>query len=132
MLYFMALALTLGLGVPLAVLGAATGQGKAAAAALDSMARQPEMSGKLQTVMILSLAFIESLVIFALLVFFLMNANLPDKTEMMKAVTTAAAVGPRWIAVTCDASCSTRYPTAPSSGDARSRPSTHSATAAMS
>ena len=93
MLYFMALAFALGLGVPVAVLGAALGQGKAASAALDSMARQPEMSGKLQTVMILGLAFIESLAIFALLTFFLMYGSLPDKTEMMKAVTTAAAAG---------------------------------------
>jgi F-type H+-transporting ATPase subunit c len=84
MLYFMALAFALGLGVPVAVLGAATGQGKAAAAALDSMARQPEMSSKIQTVMILSLAFIESLVIFALLVFFLLNGHIPDTDTLLK------------------------------------------------
>ncbi len=70
MLYFMALALALGFVVPVAVLAAATGQGKAAAAALDGMARQPEMSGKIQTVMILSLAFIESLVLFTFLIIF--------------------------------------------------------------
>ena len=86
MLYFMALAFALGLGVPIAVLGAATGQGKAAAAALDSMARQPEMSGKIQTVMILSLAFIESLVIFALLVFFLLNSHIPDTSAIIAAI----------------------------------------------
>jgi F-type H+-transporting ATPase subunit c len=86
MLYFMALAFALGLGVPIAVLGAATGQGRAAAAALDSMARQPEMSSKIQTVMILSLAFIESLVIFALLVFFLLNGHIPDTAAILDAV----------------------------------------------
>lgn len=90
MIYFMALALALGFGVPVAVLSAAAGQGKAAAAALESMARQPEMTGRIQTAMILALAFIESLVIFSLLVFFLLNANLPDKTEVMKAVQTEA------------------------------------------
>ncbi len=86
MIYFMALALGLGLGVPLAVVGAGMGQGKAAASALEAMARQPEMQGRLQTTMILSLAFIESLVIFALLMGILAMTRLPDTTEVMKAV----------------------------------------------
>jgi F-type H+-transporting ATPase subunit c len=89
----MALAFALGLGVPIAAAGAALGQGKAASAALEGMARQPEQTGKLQTAMILSLAFIESLVIFSLLVFFLMNSHLPDTAEVMKAVNTAASSG---------------------------------------
>ena len=91
MVYFMALALALGFGVPVAVLSAASWQGKAAASALESMARQPEMTGRIQTAMILALAFIESLVIFSLLVFFLLNANLPNKDDVMKAVQTEAA-----------------------------------------
>lgn len=89
MLYFMALAFALGFGVPVAVLSAALGQGKAAAAALESMARQPEMSGKLQTAMILALAFIESLVIFSLLVFFLLNANMPKSADILQAISAA-------------------------------------------
>ncbi len=93
MTYFMALALALGFGVPVAVLSAALGQGKAAAAALEGMARQPEQTGKIQTAMILSLAFIESLVIFTLLVFFLMQGHLPDTAAVMDAVKTAAASG---------------------------------------
>src|ERR1051325_11654783 len=83
MIYFMAVALALGFGVPLAVVGAGLGQGKAAASALESMARQPEMQGKLQTSMILALAFIESLVIFTLLVFFLMQGKLPDTKDVV-------------------------------------------------
>lgn len=90
MVYFMALAFALGFGVPVAVLSAALGQGRAAGAALESMARQPEMAGKIQTAMILSLAFIESLVIFSLLVFFLMNSKLPT-TDDVKAVAAASA-----------------------------------------
>lgn len=93
MVYFMALALALGFGVPVAVLSAAAGQGKAAASALESMARQPEMTGRIQTAMILALAFIESLVIFSLLVFFLLNSNLPNKADVMKAVQTQAEHG---------------------------------------
>ena len=86
MLYFMGLALALGLGVPIAVIGAALGQGKAAAAALDGIARQPEASGKIQSVMILALAFIESLVIFSLLVFFLVRGSLPETSAVLEAM----------------------------------------------
>jgi len=91
MLYFMALAFALGFGVPVAVLSAASAQGRAAAAALESMARQPENTGRLQTVMILSFAFIESLVIFTLLIFFLLNGKLPDTQKVLDATTAAAA-----------------------------------------
>ena len=90
MVYFMGLAIALGLGVPLAALGGAIGQGNVASSALEGMARQPEQTGRLQQVMILALAFIESLVIFALLVFFLLNAQLPNKNKVMDAVTAAA------------------------------------------
>jgi F-type H+-transporting ATPase subunit c len=86
MSYFMALALALGFGVPVAVIGAGLGQGKAAAAALEGMARQPDMAGRLQTGMILALAFIESLVIFSLLVFFLLFGHLPDTQAVMSTI----------------------------------------------
>ncbi len=91
MLYFMGLALGLGLGVPLAVVGAGVGQGKAAAAALEAMARQPEMQSKLQTTMILSLAFIESLVIFALLMGILAMTHLPETKDVMQQITAGNA-----------------------------------------
>ena len=84
MQYFMALALAVGLGVPIAAVGAALAQGKAAAAALEGMARQPEILGKLQIAMILSLVFVESLVIFSLLVFLLLMGHLPDTTQLME------------------------------------------------
>ena len=84
MVYFMALALALGFGVPVAVLSAAGAQGRAAAAGLESMARQPESTGRIQTAMILSFAFIESLVIFTLLVFFLLNGKLPTMDQVVQ------------------------------------------------
>ncbi len=93
MIYFMALALALGLGVPIAVLGAGMGQGRAAAAALEGMARQPEMAGRIQTAMILGLAFIESLVIFALLVGILMLGKLPDTAQITQIAQTTAQNG---------------------------------------
>ncbi|MBU6160530.1 MAG: ATP synthase F0 subunit C [Myxococcales bacterium] len=56
--------------ISVAAAGGAVGQGKAAAAALEGIARNPGASGKLFTPLILSLALIESLVIYALLIAF--------------------------------------------------------------
>ena len=91
MIYFMALAFALGLGVPIAVLSAASAQGRTAAAALESMARQPEMTGRIQTAMILAFAFIESLVIFSLLVFFLLSGKMPDTTAVLNKIGTESS-----------------------------------------
>ena len=81
--YFMGLALALGLGVPIAAAGAALGQGRAAASGLEGMARQPGSTGDIRTAMILSFAFMESLVIFSLLVFFLMYIKMPSQTDLV-------------------------------------------------
>jgi F-type H+-transporting ATPase subunit c len=80
MLYLGLLGLGVAIGLPIAVIGAGLGQGKAAAAALEGIARQPEMAGKIQTVMIIGLALIESLVIYALLMFFMLQGKLPTLT----------------------------------------------------
>lgn len=58
-----------GLAAGLAVLGAGIGIGKLAAAALEGSARHPEFQGKLQTMMILAIAFVEALALIALMVF---------------------------------------------------------------
>lgn len=55
-----------------AVAAGTNSQSKAAAAALEGIARNPQAAGKVQTPLILSFAFMESLVIFALLTTFLM------------------------------------------------------------
>jgi F-type H+-transporting ATPase subunit c len=60
------------------------GQARAAASALEGMARQPEASGRIQTAMILSLAFIESLVLFALLVVILLLNRLPETEALVR------------------------------------------------
>lgn len=60
--------LSAGLAIGLAAFGGSLGQGKAAAAALEGIARNPNASDKLFTPMILGLALIESLVIYALVV----------------------------------------------------------------
>ncbi|HEY3415155.1 MAG TPA: ATP synthase F0 subunit C [Armatimonadota bacterium] len=78
MLYLAFLALGVTLGLPIAVLGAGMGQGKVGAAAMEGIARQPEASGRIQLAMILALALIEALVIYALVMFFLTKGLLPQ------------------------------------------------------
>jgi F-type H+-transporting ATPase subunit c len=60
-----------GLGMAIAAFGGALGQGKAAATALEGIARNPSASDKLFTPMILGLALIESLVIYSLVISFM-------------------------------------------------------------
>ncbi len=60
--------LAAGLAIGLAAFGGSLGQGRAAAAALEGIARNPNAADKLQTPLLLSLALIESLVIYALLI----------------------------------------------------------------
>jgi F-type H+-transporting ATPase subunit c len=62
-----------GLGLGIAAAGGALGQGRAAADALAGMARNPGASGRIQTALLLSLAFMESLVIFTWVMVFLLR-----------------------------------------------------------
>ncbi len=66
------IALAAGLGIGIAAFGGGMGQGRAAASALDGIARNPGASGKIMTPMILGLALIESLVIYALVISFML------------------------------------------------------------
>jgi F-type H+-transporting ATPase subunit c len=86
LIYFAALVLVVGLAVPIAVLSAAIGQGKAVAAALESIGRQPEASGKIQTAMILGVAFIESLALFALVIALLLLSKLPETKAILESL----------------------------------------------
>jgi len=63
-------ALAAGLAIGLAAAGGSIGQGRASAAALEGISRNPNASGKIFTPMILGLALIESLVIYALVIAF--------------------------------------------------------------
>jgi F-type H+-transporting ATPase subunit c len=58
-------------GAGLVTLGAALGIGKLAASAYESMARQPEVAGSIQTAMIIAAALIEGFTFFALVICFL-------------------------------------------------------------
>jgi len=63
-----AIALGAGFGVAIAAIGGAMSQARGLTSALDGIARNPAASGKIVTPMIIGLAMIESLVIYALLV----------------------------------------------------------------
>ncbi len=63
-----AFALAAGFGIALAAFGGALGQGRAASAALEGIARNPGASDKIFVPMIIALALIESLVIYALII----------------------------------------------------------------
>lgn len=82
-----ALILAIGFGVPIAVIGGGLGQGNAAAKALEGIARQPEAAGKIQTAMIIALALIESLVIYALLIaLILLFVGIPAAKDILALV----------------------------------------------
>ena len=57
-----------GLSVGLAAIGPGVGQGTAAGYAVEGIARQPEAENKLRGTLLLSLAFMESLTIYGLVV----------------------------------------------------------------
>ena len=71
-------ALAAGLAIGVAALGGTLGQGRAAAAALEGISRNPGAAGRIQTPMILGLALIESLVLFALIIAFLLQGKIPN------------------------------------------------------
>jgi F-type H+-transporting ATPase subunit c len=59
------------IGAGLASIGGGIGIGKIGGAAMEAMARQPEMQGKLQGSAIVLIAFIEAIALFAVVVSFL-------------------------------------------------------------
>ena len=56
------------IGAGLIVIGAGLGIGKIGGSAMDAMARQPEVAGKIQTAMIIAAALIEGVALFAVVV----------------------------------------------------------------
>ena len=62
-----------GIGAGLAVMGAGMGIGRIGGSAVEAMARQPEIAGKLQTAMLIAAALIEGAALFAIAVCFLIG-----------------------------------------------------------
>lgn len=67
-----AVAFSAPLAVGFAALGSGIGLGLAVLGALVAIGRQPEVSGKIMTTMIIGAALIEALTIYALIVFFIL------------------------------------------------------------
>jgi len=64
-----------GLGIGVAAVGAGLGQGRAVAAAMESIGRNPNAADRIQTPMIIGLAFIEALAIYALVIAFTLSGK---------------------------------------------------------
>ena len=60
-------------GAGLVIIGAGLGIGKIGSSAVESMARQPEVAGNIQTAMIIAAALIEGATFFGLIVCMLFN-----------------------------------------------------------
>ena len=69
-------ALATGLCIAIAAFGGAIGQGNAVRGAMEGVARNPGASGKIMTLMIIGLALIESLVIYALVISIILSGKI--------------------------------------------------------
>jgi F-type H+-transporting ATPase subunit c len=83
---FFGIAIACGFGIGVAALGTGLGMGNAINGALQGTARNPEAGGKIMTTMIIGLALIESLCIYALLICFILVFKIPDLTPMFEAI----------------------------------------------
>lgn len=70
------IAIGAGLAVGVAAVGSGIGQGIAAGKAFESIARQPEQTGTIRTLLFIALAFMETLTIYGLLIAFLLNGKI--------------------------------------------------------
>ena len=75
---FFGIAIACGLGIGMAAMGTGIGMGNAINGALQGTARNPEAGGKIMTTMIIGLALIESLCIYALVICFILVFKIPD------------------------------------------------------
>ena len=69
-------ALAAGLAIGIAAVGAGLGQGRAVAAAMESIGRNPNAADRIQTPMIIGIAFIEALAIYALVIAFSLQGKI--------------------------------------------------------
>ncbi len=84
MSYEAALALGVSLGVSISTIVTSLSMGRAAAAAMEAIARQPDAAGNIRTLLLITLALIEALVLYCLLVFILLQGKLAPVAEVVK------------------------------------------------
>jgi len=70
------IAMAAGLSIAIAAFGAAAGQGRAVAAAMESIGRNPNSADRIQTPMIIGLALMEALAIYALVIAFFLQGKI--------------------------------------------------------
>jgi F-type H+-transporting ATPase subunit c len=70
------IAIAANIGIGIAAFGSALGQGRVGAAAMESIGRNPNSTGQLFTPMIIALAFIEALTLYAFVVAFLLQGKI--------------------------------------------------------
>jgi F-type H+-transporting ATPase subunit c len=70
------IALAANVGIGIAAFGSAIGQGRMAASAMESIGRNPNSSGQIFVPMIIGLAFIEALTLYALVIAFFLQAKI--------------------------------------------------------
>jgi F-type H+-transporting ATPase subunit c len=83
---FITIAIGCGFGIGIAAYGTGMGMGNAINGALQGTARNPEASGKIMTTMIIGLALIESLCIYALVICFILVFKIPDLSKLFEAI----------------------------------------------
>ncbi len=69
------IALSAALAIALSAFGAALGQGRAVAAAMESIGRNPNCADRIQTPMIIGLALMEALAIYGLIIAFILSGK---------------------------------------------------------
>ena len=89
MIYFGLLAMACGF-IGFAALGCGVGQGIAVSGAINGVARQPELYGKIQIMMFIGLAFIESLTIYSLVISFILMGKVPKTDVILEMLSHAA------------------------------------------
>jgi F-type H+-transporting ATPase subunit c len=75
--FFIACATAAGFGIAIAAFGCGIAQGLGLKAAVEGIARNPESSGKVTVTLLIGLALIESLCIYALVIAFLVMGKIP-------------------------------------------------------
>lgn len=83
---FFGLAIAVGFAIGVAALGTGLGMGYAISHAVQGVARNPEAGGRIFTMLIMGLGFIESIIIYALLIGFLFWLKMPDFGILMDAI----------------------------------------------
>ena len=69
------IAIAAAISIAFSTIAPALGQGKTAAAAMESIARQPDAAGEIRSSLIISMAMMEALTIYGLLIAFMLVAK---------------------------------------------------------